>query len=688
MQAQLRISLFGNFRVYDREGAEILLSNRRARAVLALLSLSPGEPLDRKQVCDLLWPGRFTAQARASLRQCLHGLMRQLPADAGDVLDVSHTQLAIRPAAISSDLQQIEAALAGADADVAIRHLNEMAGLRLLDDMSLDGPFDEWLSAKRLHIEGRLQSAAERLADQLSSNSQSEMAAKLLSTWRRSNGKADWRDRVGIAVLPFEQQGQVDQDSLLAEGIVEELCAHLGKVWKLSIVGRVSVNAVMGRGLTLPELATRLNVSHLIDGVVRWTPEGVVVTIQLIDGSTGHELWSGRREGSPETFVSSRQTFSADIVASLCKAMGVENSSAMPRRMTSNREAYALYLQGRAMTQRPVIDGSLAKAIELLDQALSIDPDFAECWTALAEAHIHTIVYTPCLDRVVRSEKAASYARRALELDPIQGYAHAILGIHEWTCFNPVGALEHALQAYQLEPNNADVTMRLGSCLMYLGRTRDALPYVEAAIEQDPVYARNYGMLCVAYLNLGDYGAAIAAGRRMVDLGLPGMHLAAAQAAAGLNDEAIETYYHSRLLMGSVIMPPPGAPVMSDEARDMYWQTAARGVCSGDEEARTTYCGILDMFHAAMADPHDPSIAWPAIWMGHADLVMKLYRECIHPANMAGLMSLWADVEPIRQIRLHPDFMTFAGDIGMVAAWERYGWPDLIPNDPHRSRRF
>ena len=81
------------------------------------------------------------------------------------------------------------------------------------------------------------------------------------------------------------------------------------------------------------------------------------------------------------------------------------------------------------------------------------------------------------------------------------------------------------MEAYRLEPHNADVTLRLGSSLLYLGRTREALPYIEAAIEQDPVYGRNYVMLCVAHLNVGDLEAAMRAGQRMADLGIPGFYL-------------------------------------------------------------------------------------------------------------------------------------------------------------------
>lgn len=678
--------MFGDFGALDAHGAEIRITNQRGRIVLALLCVSPGNAIEREQISKLLWPGRFTQQARASLRQCLHDLNRQLQPFGSDILQLSNARVAINPAAICTDLGRLETALSEGDAKAAIRLLNNVTGRELLSDLDLGEPLESWLASRRLQIESRLKILVDRLSSDLTAAGDTSAADDLFNAWRSREHPSRRQKRVVIAVLPFEQHDQIGGEFYLAEGVVDELSAHLGKVVDVSVVGRTSVNALTGLGLTLPELAAKLNVSHLIEGLVRRTSTGVHITIQLIDGPTGREIWSGRLEGTVDVFLGARQMFSNQIVANLCKALGIDMTSSIQRRMTSNREAYALYLQGRSLVQRSMSEGAVAKAIEFLEQALALDPDFAEAWTALAEAHVHTTVYTPCLERVARSEQAAICAQRALDLDPAQGHALAILGIHQWTLFNPAGALECAYTAYQLEPANADVTIRLGSFLLYLGRTRAALPYIEAAIEQDPAYGRNYAMLCMAHLNLGNHDAALAAGRRMVDLGMPGLHLATAEAACGDHASAVETYYRTRLLMGSVIIPPPGAALMSDEARDFYWTTASRGVCSGDAEARATYCQMLDMLHAAMADPYDPSIAWPAIWMGHADLVMKLYREQIHPANMPGLMSLWTDVDPIRQIRLHPDFMTFAEDIGMVAAWEKFGWPDLMPADARRSR--
>jgi hypothetical protein len=64
--------------------------------------------------------------------------------------------------------------------------------------------------------------------------------------------------------------------------------------------------------------------------------------------------------------------------------------------------------------------------------------------------------------------------------------------------------------------------------------------------------------------------------------------------------------------------------------------------------------------------------------MGYADMVFRTLGRQITPANMFCLMSLWADLEPIRQVRLHRDFQPFAERIGLAAAWNKYGPPDLV----------
>ena len=648
---------------------------------MGILCVVPRHSLQREVVSKLIWPGRFKPQARASLRQCLHELNRELQASGLEILQTSNTQIALSTISVQTDVQELEAALSNQDAKTASAIFGQTTCQSILCDLNLGEELENWLSVHRLHLENRLRLSVNQLLADLKTTVQYTAHDTLAAAWQHWSGVGRLQDRVGLAILPFQHLDDLGDESFLPEGAGEELSSRLGAITEIALASRTSVLALQSQSITLPQMAEKLNVTHLIEGTMHRRSDGVSLCIRLIDGLSGMQLWEDRVYASETDLFRGRQVIGANIVASLCKALGISPLSTPARRMTPHRDAYALYLQGRSLSQKTMVSGAPEKAVELLQNALEIDPDFAECWTALAEAYISTIVYTPCVDKVERSAKAAECAERALALEDKQGYAHAILSIHEWTSFNPSKSLEYALQAYRLEPANADVTLRLGSCLLYLGRTSEALPYIQAAIDQDPVNGRNYAMLCTAHLNLGNYPSALAAGQSMVDMGLPGFHLALTQAAMGNHDTAVETYYDIRRFVGTMIMSPPGSPEVSDEARDFYLLTAAKGVVSGDAEARETYSNLIEMLHQTLSDPYDHSVAWPAIWMGHSELVMKIYRECIHPANMPGLMHLWTDIEPMNRTRNHPGFMDFAEDVGFVDAWEKYGWPDLLASD-------
>jgi len=610
--------MFGEFRLETAGGAPLLLSNRRGMLLVALLCLQPDRRLDRETLCQILWPDRFQTQAKASLRQCLLDLRHQFGNDGlGNLLIVTRSAVALDRNLLLSDLSMLEDALEQGDADQAATILEGIVNLPILQGMTFNRAFDGWLALKRQEVDARLRQAIARLVTELRAAGEPELSARLSAASQARYPAARSAAEIALAVLPLGQIDHVGGDFFLAEGITDELSARLGKVEGIALAGRTSILAVAERGQTLTEMAASLRVTHLVEGEVTRTHDSITARIALIEGATGTEIWADRITGSIDDFFDSRKVIGNNVIAAICRVLGLSLSPAPMRRMTTNRAAYALYLQGLSLLRRSITDGAAAKSVELLEEALALDPEFAECWTALADAHVHNAVYT------------------------------------------------------------------LGSFLLYIGRTRAALPFIEAGVEQDPVYGRNYVILATAYFNLGEMDAALAAGQRMVDLGMPGMWLAAIQAASGAHEQATATYYASRMLMNTVILPPAGTEPMNDAVRDAYWGIGARGCCSGDDSVRMAYCAMLDGLHQTMPDPHDPSIAFPAIWMGHADLVMKIYRERIHPANMFGLMSLWADVEPIRRIRLHPGFMDFAENIGLVEAWNRHGWPDLMPEGPH-----
>lgn len=278
----------------------------------------------------------------------------------------------------------------------------------------------------------------------------------------------------------------------------------------------------------------------------------------------------------------------------------------------------------------------------------------------------------------------AECAHKAIILAPQLGYPHALLAIYEWTRNNIVGAMDLVFEAYRREPTHPGVAMRVGSFLLFLGRTSDAAPYIMAAIEQDPVDTRKFALLIAVHLHRGEFEAAVQVGQRSVDLGWPSVQLGLAMAATGRHDLAVEQYQLTKKLVNTIILPPVGSGPMTDEAMDAYWLVAAKGVCSGQEADRLTYHQLLNMMFATLHDKADMAIIAPAIMTGHVELVFNGLGLRLTPANMVWLAMLWMDFDPIRQIWQHPDFIPFAQRIGMADAWAKYGWPDLLPPPSNR----
>jgi TolB-like protein/Tfp pilus assembly protein PilF len=677
--APLQVALFGRFRVTGPDGREIALNGKRAQALLAILCLTPGESVEREQLSQLLWRGKFRAQARASLRQTLLDVKRQLAEACPDPFDSTRDRVAIRAGAVHTDLAELEGTLASGQLASCCEQLVAIGQKALLEELDFGPAFSDWLGARRQEAEQRLGLMVEQALGRDGVRELDHARRRLREVWRlRGRETALPEQDIRVAVLPFETAPGDQSLQLFSHGLFDELITTLGQVPQLRVAGRGSSRQLDAAGNGLTAAARALNVTHLVEGSIRREGVKVRVHASLVEGRDGCQSWSGGFDGASDDLFALQQTIAEAVTQELGQALKRSISPPGYRRSTADKGAYSLYLQGRALTARAIGDGVLPKAIELLESALAIDPYFAAGWTALAEAHVYTAVYTPCMDRLAQSERMAECAMKAIELDPDQGHARAMLGIHRWTENDPVGALDLAHEAFRLEPTNPDVVLRLGSFLLYIGRSREGLAYIEAAVDQDPANGRNQAMLSVARFNLGDIDGAIEAGQRMVDLGMPSMWLAVATAASGDRKRAVDQYSQTRHLINKTMFPPAGSRPLNGAALYTFWQIAARGVCSGRAIHRKMYCALLDQLHATLHDPCDTCIVQPAIWMGYADMVFRTLGAQITPANMFCLMSLWADLEPIRQVRLHPEFLPFAERIGLAAAWKKYGPPDLL----------
>lgn len=684
-------TLFGAFQLRTFDGREIAITNRRARALLAMLCVQAGQSIDRDYLSKLLWPGRFEAHAKASLRQCLLELGKLLAPLGADALIATRNSIALNRAAISSDLHELGDALARGDHASACGRLAVIGAKPILDQMDFGTAFNEWLARCRSEAETRLHAGVAATLAALERDGDQASHARLFAAWsvrepgaRPLTAFAGIEHKTRIAVLPFQSVGEHDRPDYFADGIVDELITTLGQVPQLLVAGRTSSFHFRRSGLTSSAIAEALRVGHLIEGSVQRQGDRVRIFVRLIDGASGFEGWGQRYDGSLDDIFALQEIVAQAVTTALAEKLGLNIDEPLVRTMTRSKAAYDLYLQGRALGTRVFGEGVLDNAIHFLEQALEIDPLFAEAWVDLAEAHHNVAVYTQCADRNGAALRMADCARKAVELSPQLGYPYALLGTYEWTRNNIVGALDLAFEGYRRQPSHPGVAMRVASFLLYCGRTGDAFPYVNSALDQDPVDPRKYALLWAVHFGRGEFDAALKAAQRVVDLGWPSTYLAFTSAAMGRHELAVEQYQLTKRLVNTMVLPPVGSGTLSDEAMDAYWLMGAKGICSGQEADRQIYSQLLEVMYATLHDKADMAISGPAIFTGNAEMVFKTFGHHLTPANILSLIVLWADVDPIRRVWQDPEFIPFAQRIGMAAAWDKYGWPDLLPVPSNR----
>ena len=305
-----------------------------------------------------------------------------------------------------------------------------------------------------------------------------------------------------IAVLPFVNMSDDPGNEYFSDGISEELLNVLVKVDGLTVASRTSSFAFKGKELSVPEIAEKLKVNHVVEGSVRKAGNRVRITAQLIDVGSDRHIWSETYDRELADVFAIQDEISLRIVEALKIALGAETVDAMSAagHPTENLEAYELYLQGRYFWQRRG-GNNIRKAISLFTEAIDLAPDFARAWSSLAAAYVTLPVYADA-DEAESYKRAEEAAIKALEFDDSLAKAYAVLGDLARTQYRWEEAEDFYLAAIEREPKDATAHLWYGEFLTLVGRFEDGLAESERAYGLDPLspgananLAGNYGIL-------------------------------------------------------------------------------------------------------------------------------------------------------------------------------------------------
>jgi TolB-like protein/Tfp pilus assembly protein PilF len=320
-----------------------------------------------------------------------------------------------------------------------------------------------------------------------------------------------------VAVLPFLHLGARDENEFFADGITEDVIAHLSKIRSLKVISRTSVMSFKTRERNVREIAAALGTTTILEGTVRRVGDRVRIVAQLIDAQTDDHLWADTYDRDLTDIFAIQTDVALQIAAALRAELSPGEQSRIRRRPTHDLHAYQLYLQGRHCFNRYTAEG-FRLGIRYFEQAVAEDPGFALAHVALAQ----TYAQLPNegflgLRPEVAFGRAKEAITRALGLDDGLGDAHGIVGLLRFVCdFDWAGAEDEFKRALELSPGRADIYDHYGWLCSALERYDDAIRLAKRAQELDPLAHRSD--LATELLRAGQYQEALELGARVVEL--------------------------------------------------------------------------------------------------------------------------------------------------------------------------
>jgi TolB-like protein len=461
-----------------------------------------------------------------------------------------------------------------------------------------------------------------------------------------------------IAVIPFVNNSSDEEQAYFADGLSEEIMNQLAQVRALRVTARTSSFAFKGTTEPIDKIAAALNVAHVLEGSVRKAGDRLVITVQLIEPSSGFQLWSNAYNRTLEDVFAIQQDIARQVVNALQVTLGLNEDQRMAG-LTENLDAYSLYLASTARDRGSVV--AAAQALELVDQALAIDPSFALGWAQKARLTLF-LRLDPQRNGAELQAAAEDAARRAVALAPDSAIAHAVLG-------NAASVRGDWLQAeatYREAFARGEPAERgggYGLMSLVVGHVYQARDRLLQQRQRDPLNDSAVAFLGAAEDSLGNAQGARAEYERGAALFRPWFagNYNIALTRAGL-DGAL--WPEQPVAVGFQFANPPFAAIIESWEDPSAALEAVRGAYAAIDESVVPLWRVLARLQmgALAARFGDPELALTAFEDTFASGPEQIY-------------AVWRPV--YRDMRKLPRFKEFVRRIGLVDYWLEYGWADF-----------
>jgi TolB-like protein len=477
-------------------------------------------------------------------------------------------------------------------------------------------------------------------------------------------------DSKSIAVLAFANMSADKDNEYFSDGVAEEILNALAKIDDLKVAGRTSSFYFKGRNETLATIGSTLGVAHVLEGAVRKQGDRLRISAKLLRVSDGVEMWADTFDGTDADIFALQETIAQQVTRALKVALNANQGAALVDTGTTNPVAYALYLRASDVFNRRAASEFL-NAIKLLEEAVTLDPNFARAFSKLGALHALTPDYLN-IDNRIAEEAATANARRALALQPNLAEPHAVLGqVHSQSLRFREARAEYE-QALAIDANDLTTNLWYAIDLGNMGYQRGKAARLERLLELDPLLPNALNHYADVLIRKGDLDGARKTLERAKELGAANgdIFLWSVSLAQGRTVEARAELERAIKTFGANL-PPTAVPVI------------AAGILDGGE-ARAQALALVRSLVAQTAYADSGMLAQALIRLGAPEEALAMMAK--QPMNASvGLNVIWR--QGGEGARTSPAFAEFARKMGYAALWDQYGPPDLCRKEANGDYR-
>jgi len=339
-----------------------------------------------------------------------------------------------------------------------------------------------------------------------------------------------------IAVLPFANMSNDPDQAYFADGITEDVIRALSRMRWLFVISRNSSFAYKDRTVSLATVSQELGVRYILEGSVRKAGQRLRITGELIDATSGHQIWADKYDGDLEDVFSLQDDITASISTTLISEITMAEITRVQKKHPASYNAWDHLM--RALPLLHQLNASANDAAKAaLQEAIKIDPDFVAPHVKLAWSYALEALHGWHKRGSSSLDQVDFHAQAAIKLNPNDPGGHCALALAHFWHGHQEEAIEAALRAIALESNLPDAHGILGSALAVSGKPDQAIESLERALRgspRDPIRWFWYHGLANAHFAAQNYDEAIKWANLATDLS-PGWafsHLIAAASAA------------------------------------------------------------------------------------------------------------------------------------------------------------